>query len=48
MFVFSRAIRPSIVLIVKAFKGQLKIPEFKIFTDDIEDIYNRYMEYLQS
>jgi len=36
---FSKVIRQSKVLISKAFKGQLVIPEFDEFTKDIVDIY---------
>ena len=38
----SRVIKPSIVIIVKAFKGQLVIPEFDAFTKDITEVYERY------
>ena len=37
-----RVIKPSIVIIVKAFKGQLVIPEFDAFTKDITEVYERY------
>ena len=36
-----RTIKPSIVLIVKAFKGQLVIPEFEAFTADMQDIFDK-------
>ena len=37
-----RVIKPSIVIIVKAFKGQLVIPEFDAFTKDITDVYEKW------
>ncbi|XP_044765806.1 glutaminase kidney isoform, mitochondrial isoform X1 [Coccinella septempunctata] len=36
---FKRIIQPSIGLITRAFKHELIIPEFQVFTDHIEDIY---------
>lgn len=36
---FQKVIKPSIVIIVKAFKGQLVIPEFDAFTKDIQEIF---------
>merc|ERR550534_1225891 len=38
---FQKVIKPSIVIIVKAFKGQLVIPEFDAFTKDITEVYER-------
>ena len=34
-------IKPSIVIIVKAFKGQLVIPEFEAFTKDIQEVFEK-------
>jgi len=38
---FQKVIKPSIVILVKAFKGQLVIPEFDAFTKDITDVYEK-------
>ena len=36
-----RVIKQSTVLISKAFKGQLVVPEFSTFTQDIVEIYEK-------
>ena len=37
-FLLCRVIKQSTVLISKAFKGQLVIPEFSFFTQDITEV----------
>ena len=37
-----RVIKPSIVLIDKAFKGRLVVPDFDNFKKDVGDIFNRF------
>ena len=37
----NRVIKPSIVLIDKAFKGRLVVPDFHSFKNDISDIFSR-------
>lgn len=37
----NRVIKPSIVLIDKAFKGRLVVPDFHSFKSDISDIFSR-------
>jgi len=38
---FQKVIKPSIVLIDKAFKGRLVVPDFHSFKSDISDIFSR-------
>ena len=42
-----RVIKQSTVLISKAFKGQLVIPDFSAFIEDIQDIFERYVNYVK-
>ena len=39
---FCRVIKPSIVIIDKAFKGRLVVPDFDNFKKDVKDIFNRF------
>ena len=38
----NRVIKPSIVLIDKAFKGRLVVPDFNSFKKDISELFSRF------
>ena len=42
---FSNIVRPSASLIERAVRGQMVIPEFRTFTEEIGEIYNRTLDF---